>query len=110
MIIMQHFDTNICFNLSGSQNYLGSRSLFVSTWCFAVLHVSFPKRMELPWPCGPTTGDIVQVDQQGGVALIVALAQSTFEKKTATARRLQNAFHGWSTCHSEMYRPPQVEI
>lgn len=80
-MVMQHFDTNICFNLSGSQNYLGSRSLFVSTWCFAVLHVSFPKRMELPWPCGTATGDIVQVDQQGGVALIVALAQSTFEKK-----------------------------
>ena len=77
---MQHFD------LSGSQNYLASRSLFVSTcgeecWCFAVLHVSFPKRMELPWPCCTATGDIVQVDQQGGVALIVALAQSTFEKK-----------------------------
>ena len=85
-MIMQHFDTNICFNLPGSQNYLASRSLFVSTcseecWCLAVLHVSFPKRMELPRPCGTATGDIVQVDQQGGVALIVALAQSTFEKK-----------------------------
>ena len=44
-------------------------------------NVSFPKRMELPWPCGTATGDIVQVDQQGGMALIVALAQYMFEKK-----------------------------
>lgn len=48
-MVMQHFDTNICFNLSGARNYLASRSLFVSTcgeecWCLAVLQCQLSQK------------------------------------------------------------------